>query len=346
MAMKDSGARNFGRRGFMAAMAAMPLAVASCSQGPKSPIVTPSADAFPVTVDHEFGVTIIDTPPQHVVVLGAAEADICTALGLCPVGMPRSAQTPWFTAAVKAIDAISPVIFDDTQGIPTERIKSLNPDLVLSLGSSVSPNTYDALLEFAPVILQAKNAAVRDWRSNVRLIGRVLGREEAAQTLIETTEEATKASIKDYLGLKGSTVLYLGASSVPGADITVFADSSAPVKLLNEFGLVNAPALKLVQSEGRPWDDSDTPALYLLPHERAADLSADVLVVSLNGDDMAAYKATRSVPWLPTLGKGQIYVVSGNEALSLEQDSPLGIAWAGRNVVPELAKAAYLAASN
>jgi iron complex transport system substrate-binding protein len=48
---------------------------------------------------------------------------------------------------------------------------------------------------------------------------------------------------------------------------------------------------------------------------------------------------------LPAFGKGRVYFVSGNEALSLESGSPLGIAWAGRNIVPEIAKAAYLSKS-
>ncbi|MDQ0868768.1 iron complex transport system substrate-binding protein [Arthrobacter sp. V1I9] len=342
MAMKDSAVQVFKRRGFLAFMGALPLALASCAQESKTVVATASADAFPVTVDHEFGSTILDAPPQHVVVLGAAEADICTALGLGPGGMSKTAQTPWFTVALRAIDGPVPYFFNDRHGIPVEEIKTLKPDVILGLGSSLSRDTYIELSEFAPVVIPAKNQAVRDWRSNVRLIGRVLGREDAAKALIDTTQDAIKSAGQDYPGLPGSTVLYLSASSVPGADIRVFSDSSLPVKLLKEFGLANAPALDFVKAQGRPADTSESPASYWLPNERASVLSADVLIVSIGADDMAAFKAKGAVPSLPAFGKGQVYFVSGNEALSMELGSPLGIAWAGRNIVPEIAKAAYL----
>lgn len=342
MAMKDSEVQVLGRRGFLAIVGALPLALASCAQEPKTVLATASADAFPVTVDHEFGSTTLNSPPQHVVVLGAAEADVCTALGLAPAGMSKTGQTPWFTVAMRAIDGPVPYFFNDRQGIPVEEIEKLKPDVILSLGSSLSRDMYVELSEFAPVVIPAKNDAVRDWRSNVRLMGRVLGREDGAKALIDTTQDAIKSAIQDYPGLPGSTVLYLSASSVPGADIRVFSDSSHPVKLLEEFGLAIAPVLAFAEAQGRPADTSDAPASYWLPSERASELSADVLIVSIGADDMAAFKAKGAVPSLPAFGKGRIYFVSGNEALSMESGSPLGIAWAGRNIVPEIAKAAYL----
>lgn len=342
MAMKESEIQIFGRRGFLAVMGALPLALASCAQEPKTALATASADAFPITVDHKFGSTTLDAPPQHVVVLGAAEADICTALGLGPGGMSKTGQTPWFTAALRAIDGPTPYFFNDRQGTPVEEIRMLNPDVVLSIGASLSRDTYGALSEFAPVVIPAENETVRDWRSHVRLVGRVLGREDAARALIETTEDAIKSAVQDYPGLPGSTVLYLGASSVSGADIRVFSESSMPVKLLKEFGLANASVLDFAEAQGRPADTSEAPASYWLPSERASELSADVLIVSIGADDMAAFKAKGAVPSLPAFGKGRIYFVSGNEALSMELGSPLGIAWAGRNIVPEIAKAAYL----
>jgi iron complex transport system substrate-binding protein len=256
--------------------------------------------------------------------------------------MSKTGQTPWFTVALKAIDGPTPYFFNDRLGIPVEEIRTLRPDVILGLGSSLSKDIYNALSEFAPVVIPAKDDAVRDWRSSVRLIGRVLGREDAARALIDTTEKAITSAVQDYPGLPGTTCLYLGASSVPGADVRVFAESSRAVQLLKEFGLANAPALALVESQGRPADTSDAPASYLLPSEQASKLSADVLMVSIGADDMAVFKAKGAVPSLPPLGKGQVYFVSGNEALSMEQGSPLAIAWAGRNIIPEIAKAAYL----
>src|SRR5688500_8186924 len=46
------------------------------------------AGAFPVSVEHTFGSTTIETQPERVVVLGWNAQDVVYALGLEPVGMP------------------------------------------------------------------------------------------------------------------------------------------------------------------------------------------------------------------------------------------------------------------
>ena len=71
-------------------------ALAACS-GPSAPpsappgAVEPGAAAFPVTVEHAFGSTVVPAGPQRVVSAGYTEQDTLLALGVVPV-----AVTDWY----------------------------------------------------------------------------------------------------------------------------------------------------------------------------------------------------------------------------------------------------------
>ena len=347
MAMtKGSGrtpAQAMGRRSFLTAMGALPLVLAACSGGEQSvPSVTAKADAFPVTVSHAMGTSTIDAPPTRVVVLGAMEADICAALGLAPVAMPGLGNSFWFRSAVSEFSGKSPTHLDYSKGLPLEAIQELEPDLILAMSAVLSNESYVELSALAPVVTSRQKTVADDWRTMVATVGRVLGRDEAVAGLIQTTEEAVKVAVQDYPDLKGASVLYLEASTVEGADVRVHAASSAPVRVLREFGLVNSPALGPATA-GRPADDD---SLSIVSHawfrERAAELSADVLVVAISGEEMSEYRSSGELRGLPTFGAGEIYFVTGTDIIALETGSPLSMEWAGRNLVPELAKTAYL----
>jgi iron complex transport system substrate-binding protein len=336
-------ARAFGRRSFLTAMGTLPLVLAACSGGEQAaPSVTAKADAFPVTVEHAFGTTTIDAPPTRVVVLGAMEADICASLGLAPVAMPGVGNTSWFRSAVTEFSGQSPLHLDDRKGVPHDEIEELEPDLILAMSAVLSQESYDKLSGFAPVITSREKTVADDWRTMARTLGHVLGREEAATTLIETTEEAVKVAVQDYADLKGATVLYMEASTVEGADVRVHAAPSTPMRVLREFGLADAPALGPVTS-GRPAEeDSLSLVSHVWPRERAAELSADVLLVAVSGDEMSDYRSNGELPGLPAFGAGQIYFLTGTDTISMENGSPLSMEWVGRNLVPEFAKSAYL----
>lgn len=347
MAMTKGSGRTpapaIGRRSFLAAMGALPLVLAACSGGEQAvPSVTAKADAFPVTVSHAMGTSTIGAPPARVVVLGAMEADICAALGLAPVAMPGLGNSSWFRSAVSEFSGQSPAHLDYSKGLPLEAIQELEPDLILAMSAVLSKESYAALSALAPVVTSQEKTVADDWRTMTAAVGRVLGREEAAVTLIQTTEEAIQVAVQDYPDLKGATVLYLEASTVEGSDVRVHAASSTPVRVLREFGLVNAPALGPVTA-GRPADDD---SLSLVSHvwlrERASELSANVLLVAISGDEMSEYRSKGELRGLPSFGAGEVYFITGTDIIALETGSPLSMEWAGRNLVPELAKTAYL----
>ncbi|WP_256977835.1 hypothetical protein [Rhodococcus sp. 14-2470-1a] len=75
-----------------AAAAAAALLLSACSSSSDDTASTPtsgseSSGAFPVTVDHAFGETTVESEPQRVVSVGYTEQDTLLALGVIPVGV-------------------------------------------------------------------------------------------------------------------------------------------------------------------------------------------------------------------------------------------------------------------
>lgn len=330
----------FGRRSFLMAASALPLMLAGCSGEPGSKGVEPDASAFPVTLTHAFGSTTIEALPDRVVVLAAMEADICAGLELVPVAMPRIADTPWFRRAINGFQEVRPIHLDDSQGVPIEDIAELKPDLILAMSTELSAESFKQLSAIAPVIAAQKNDVANGWRELAAITGRALGREKGVAALIEVADALVTDAVRDYNGLDGATALYVEASTVQGADVVVHAAESIPMQVMREFGLADAPSLRSLSS-GQSSDDGRLVS-FILPHERAAELSADVLIVAVSGNELSEYRERGELPSLPRFGASPVHFIAEADAIAMQTGSPLALEWIGRNLVPEFAKLAYL----
>src|SRR3546814_11095437 len=77
------------------------------------------AQAFPVSVDHAYGATIIEAAPQRVVTWGWGTQDAVLALGVVPVGIPSMTYggdgeglLAWTRAAIEQSGQPMPEILD------------------------------------------------------------------------------------------------------------------------------------------------------------------------------------------------------------------------------------------
>jgi iron complex transport system substrate-binding protein len=330
----------FGRRSFLIAASALPVMLAGCSAEPASNEVEPDASAFPVTLTHAFGSTEIEALPNRVVVLAAMEADLCAGLGLVPVAMPRIADTPWFRRAINVIQGERPIHLDDSQGPPIEVIAELKPDLILAMSTELSVESYNQLSGIAPVVAAQKNDVADGWRELATITGRALGREKEVSALIEAAEELVTEAVRDYDGLNGATALYVEASTVQGADVVVHGAESIPMRVMREFGLADAPSLRSLASEYGT--DDGRLVSFVLPHERAGELSADALIVAISGKELSEYRERGELPALPRFGDSPVHFIAEADAIAMQTGSPLALEWIGRNLVPEFAKLAYL----
>jgi iron complex transport system substrate-binding protein len=332
------------RRAFLALLGVAPLAVSACSAEKKGAVeVHPSDDGFPKTVAHRFGSTELKAPPSRIVALGSVEAETLVALGLVPLARPGADSTPWFRSGLRALPAAeAPHLYDDSRQLAPSVFNEVGPDAFISLGNRLSQQEYEALSAVAPVIVAPESVNAEDWKEATEFVAGVVGLQDSAGQLIAEAEMEISESIADYPVLRGSTALLVSASSASGSDLVLADPDSAPALFFASLGLA-APAGLARLSAGL----AKTPARFpagsrYLPRTRAGELSADALVVNVPANDFKMYKALKALSReFPQFGPGTVYVVSGDESLALQRQSILGAQWSARNIVPELAKAAY-----
>lgn len=149
--------------------------------------------AFPVTVDHKYGSTTVESAPQKVVTLGLSDQDAALALGVKPVGV-----VDWFKErpygkwqwTKDRWAGTQPEIVGEREDFNMEKIAALQPDLILAQYSGMTKEQYDTLSEIAPVVAQPKAFPdyAAPWQETTRPIGKALGQESRINELIAQTE--------------------------------------------------------------------------------------------------------------------------------------------------------------
>lgn len=232
--------------GPIALLVALALLLAGCAGGgtaaaPAAPEGTGDG-AFPVTVTHAFGDTVVPAAPQRVVVVGYKEQDYLLALGVAPVGIrdwygdQPDAVWPWARAALG--DARPEVL--PRSPLDPERIAALKPDLIMGMSSGMTQAEYAVLSRIAPTVAQPSGAGdfTVTWQQMTRTAGQVLGRGERAEQLV-TDLEARIAQVRAaHPQLDGATSVF--ASAYEGQTL-VFGPQTTAAQVLTSLGLTTTP---------------------------------------------------------------------------------------------------------
>jgi len=153
------------------------------------------SEAFPVTIDHQFGSTTITEAPERVVVLGYTEQDPYLALGVIPVavrywyGDETNAIFPW--AQDEAGGTVPTVLNMPYGSLNYEAILALEPDLISAIDAGITEEEYEVLSQIAPTLTQS-DAYVNygtPWQEVTLTIGQAVGKAEEAAVLVAEVEE-------------------------------------------------------------------------------------------------------------------------------------------------------------
>ncbi|MER1995723.1 MAG: iron-siderophore ABC transporter substrate-binding protein [Arthrobacter sp.] len=337
-------------RSLAAVAAVAALSLSACSTGSTAGTESSeaaSSDQFPVTIEHAFGETTLDSVPERVATVSWVNTDTALALGVVPVGMPEyewggneNGTTPWIDEALEELGAPigsdnAPVQYSETDGINFDAIAATTPDVILAAYSGITEEDYDKLSAIAPVIAYPETPYYTSWQDSAEMIGEALGKSEEAAQLVEETEKAIADKAAEYPELAGTSFIYGNLDTTAGADqISIYTSGDNRPKFLKELGMVQAP----IVDENAPAD-----AFYLTwSPERANELEAD-LFVSWVADD-AAKESIISDPLLsqiPAVKNGGLVADSDNTlTLSISAANVLSIPYALENFVPMLGEAA------
>jgi iron complex transport system substrate-binding protein len=204
----------------------------------------PAGDgAFPVTIHHLFGATVVPAAPERVVVAGLNEADYLYSLGIAPVGVHEwfggypYATGPWADSVRQELGAEPDVLegFD----VNPEWVASLEPDLIVVTYHDIDQAMYDQLSAIAPVVAAPVGPGVdvfaAPWRVEYRLIADAVGRRAQAEAVIAEVDATIEQIKADHPLLAGAT-FDTGALNEEGG-ITTYSSGDIANQLLSELGM-------------------------------------------------------------------------------------------------------------
>src|ERR687895_2823380 len=196
--------------------AAVLLTLTACGEDETGAGATPAESAaepgaLPVTIEHKFGETTIEEPPQRVVVAGLREQDSLLALGIVPVGTTEwygehpGAIFPWAEEALG--DAPRPKVLPFDDGIQYEQIAALRPDLILAVYSGLTKKDYETLSKIAPTIAQPPGQVDwgSSWQDELLTVGRAVGKPREAERLRDEAEALLDKAASEHPEFKGQT---------------------------------------------------------------------------------------------------------------------------------------------
>lgn len=145
-------------------------------------------------IEHRLGTTEVPLNPQRVVILDSTPAEAAITLGVKPVGVnERSIGEGFYPQMRGALEGAESTGTAEQPNLET--IAALEPDLILSGFSD--ENLHERLSQIAPSV--ADGAAGEDWKEDMRLVARALGREERMEEELAAYEERV-AEFKRSMG--------------------------------------------------------------------------------------------------------------------------------------------------
>lgn len=289
-----------------------------------------AADGFPLTVEHAFGETVVDTPPERVVTIGWGDLDNALALGTAPIGYyAPGAMTdelmPWTEEL--AGDA-RPEYLGPEAELDFEQIAALRPDLILAVqGHRLDDQAYARLASIAPTVMHPDDAESA-WRigreTATRQIAAALGVPDEGERLLDDLDAQIAAARASHPGLEGLT----GAVVLPG-DGVYYSYNTADGR--GEF--LASLGLELPESVAAT---GESDSVYLeVAGEEVGLLDGDLIVFLTENldDDVAAGNE------LFERFDADFVSVAGSDRWSITLNTPPSIAYALDHLVPEIAAA-------
>ena len=274
--------------------------------------------AYPITIKHAFGESVIKEKPERVATIAWSNQDVALALGVVPVGFSAanygvqddSGMLPWTAKKLEELGEKNPNIYQDTDGLDFEAIADSNPDVILAAYSGITQEEYDTLSEIAPVVAYQTNPWFASWREQVTYNSMGMGMEEEGKQLIADTEKFIADKANEYPEIKGKKAAFV---SVNGADLSKFYIYS-PTDPRGEF----LTELGMEYPESITSQITDPTSFYLEVSSENADILNDVdIFVSYGNDDtLAALQADPIYGKIPAVQRGSVVIIEDNTPLA------------------------------
>jgi len=304
------------------AAAVLTLGLAACSSSPAAETDTAaSGDFTPITIEHAFGETVIESKPVRIATVSWENQEVPLALGVVPVGMAgvtwgdddTDGLLPWVKDKLDELGAETPVLFDETAGIDFEGVADTNPDVILAGYSGLTQEDYDTLSQIAPVVAYPEVAWGTSWKDTITQNALGMGMAAEGADLIAELEKEISDTAAGYPELADTSVMFL--THVDEADlsqVSFYTTHDTRTMFFDDLGMVSAPSI-VEASEA-------TEEYSLTQSAEQADAFNDVdVIVTYGGDELVA-----TLEGDPLLS--QIPAVANKSIVALSGSGPMGTA--------------------
>jgi iron complex transport system substrate-binding protein len=312
------------------------LALAACGGSdtePSAPGGTAEREesAFPVRIEHKFGTSEVEAPPERVVTVGWTEQDIALALGVPPVASREFLggydwrNRPW----ARGMPGASDVELVGQEEINVERVAATRPDVLIGVNSGMSERDYDKLSKIAPTVPQSDEFIDFGvpWQEQTRVTGRALGLEEKADQLVAEVEEKFAQAREENPEFEGKTAALAYASGDGG--FGAYATGDYRVRFFEDLGFETPKAIDELAGDSFYVDFSA---------ERLRLIDQDVVVMFAKREDVIDHPVYRR---LDAVREDRVIYLDLEDQLAgaLGYSSPISLPYAIDEAVPRLAAA-------
>jgi ABC-type Fe3+-hydroxamate transport system, periplasmic component len=299
-------------------------------------------DAYPLTIEHALGTTVIEARPERVVTVNWANHEVPLALGVVPVGFAAAnfgdddgdGLLPWVKERLDELGAETPVLFDEGDGIDFEAVAELEPDVILAAYSGLDQQTYDTLSQIAPVVAYPEAAWATDWRDMIRLNSAGLGLAAEGDQLIADIEAEIAATVAQYPELADKPAMFITHLDTTNlSTIRFYTTHDTRVKFFADLGLPTPESVARASEGGSFRGEVSAENIDVFDDVKLlVTYGGQELVDALNADPLTAR--------MPAVASGAIVTLSNDPLGTAANPTPLAISWVLQDYVKLLAEAA------
>jgi iron complex transport system substrate-binding protein len=286
-------------------------------ESPASEVSTEDT-AFPITINHALGETVIEKNPENIVAISWGNPDVPLALGIVPAGVSEAnfgptdenGLLPWTAKAFEDLGVTDPNVFDDTDGWDYEAIADCAPDVILAAYSGLAQEEYDRLSEIAPVVAYPDVAWATTWQEETVNDAKALGLEAEGQALVDETEKMIAEKLSAYPSLEGKKVAFFWLSEDDLGTFYIYTNNDPRAAFLGDLGLVTPDSVtSLIEDEE---------AFYVTASAENANLLTDVDIIITYGTEslIDAMQNDGRFSMIPAVNNGAFVLLDSNDALA------------------------------
>ncbi|WP_409330986.1 iron-siderophore ABC transporter substrate-binding protein [Trujillonella humicola] len=296
-----------------------------------------------ITIEHAFGTTTIEGTPERVATVQWANHEVPLALGVVPVGMAAAnfgdddgdGLLPWVAERLEELDAETPVLFDETDGIDFEAVADTEPDVILAGYSGLTQEDYDTLSEIAPVVAFPEAPWATPWREMIEINAAGMGMAEEGEQLVADLEAEIAGTVGQYPQLDGRSTMFLThVDTTDLSEVSYYTPFDTRSAFFEDLGLTTPASVAAASTDSEQFSGT-------ISAERIDTLD-DVEIIVTYGDQelVDALSGDPLLSQMPAVANGAIVLLPDTPLGTAANPTPLAISWVLEDYVALLAEAA------